>query len=113
MCFHFCRRRKVRLQTGDDRVHTLQRQNHVGFPVEVQIDLGGATAGHRSNFLEARNAVDSFLDWTRDGDEHLVDGHDAVVDPDDDAREIGVGENGHWDRKGKIAAHQRQADNQE
>ena len=34
------------------------------------------------------HAVDGFFDGPGDGDHHLIDGHDAVVDPDQHAREI-------------------------
>ena len=43
---------------------------------------------------EAGDAVDGVFDGLGDGDLHLLDGHDAVVDADDDAREIGLGEDG-------------------
>ncbi len=34
MCFHFCRCRKFGLQARHHRIDSLQRQNHVGIPVE-------------------------------------------------------------------------------
>src|SRR4029077_4475027 len=77
--FHFCGGRKVCLQTGDNGVHALQGQNHVGVPVKEEIDFGGTAAGYGRDLLKARNAVYRFFDRTGDGDQHLVDGHDAVV----------------------------------
>src|SRR5713226_2290360 len=56
--FHLRRRRKVRLQTSHNRVHALERQNHVRVPVEKEIHLGGTAAGHRINLLQAGHAVD-------------------------------------------------------
>ena len=38
--------------------------------------------------LESGNAAHGLLDRTGDGHFHLLDGHDAVVDADDDAWEI-------------------------
>ena len=49
--------------------------------------------------LQARHAVHRLFDRPRDRDLHLVDGRDAVVDADHDAREIGGREN--RDRNGE------------
>src|SRR5205085_9753214 len=43
----------------------------------------------------------------------LVDGRDAVVYPDDDARKIRAGKNGHRNAEGKISADQRESHDQE
>ena len=101
------------MQTSDDGVHTLQSQNHVGVPVEEQIHFGGTTARYGSNLLQARHAIYRLFDGPRDGNEHLVDGHDAVVHADDDARKIGVRKYGDRDRKSEVASHKRHADGQE
>ena len=48
----------------------------------------------------------------RDGDHHLIGGHDAVVDRDQDAGKVGGGKNRDRNREGQIAAQQRQGQNQ-
>ena len=99
MGFHLGGRRKFRLQAGHNCVHALQRQNHVGLPVKVQIDLGRTAARYGCHFLETRNAVHGFFDGTSDGDQHLVDGHYAVVHTDDNAGKVRIRKNGNGDRK--------------
>ncbi len=113
MCFHLCGGRKFGLQTRDNRVHALQRQNHVTVPIEKQIDFGGPPAGDGLNLLQSRHAVDRLLERTRDGDEHLVDGHHAVVNAYDYPRKVSVGKYGHGNRESKIRAGQRHCGNQE
>src|SRR5215469_17948437 len=113
MRLYFGGGRKFRLHAGDDRVHALQRKNHVAAPVKEQIDLGIASAGDRSDFLKARYAVYGFFERPRDGHEHLVNRHDAVVNANDDARKIRVGKNGDRDAESKISANKRKRDDQE
>src|SRR5262249_16195970 len=75
-----------------------------GVPVKEEIDFGGAAAGDGAHGPQTGNAVYSFFDRLGDGDEHLVDGRDAVVDADHNAREIGAWENGNGNRKGQVGA---------
>ena len=85
--------RQRRLHARQSGVHQLQRAVHVDVPVKEQVDFGGAAAGDGIHMVEARHDVDGFFERLGDRHQHLVDGRDAVVDADDDAREIGVGEN--------------------
>ncbi len=100
------------MQAGNDGVDALQRENHVAIPVKEKIDFGGTTAGDGLDFLQAGDAVDGFLERTRDDHEHLVDRHNAVVDADDDAREVGVREDRDRNGEGKIRAHEHEGDDQ-
>jgi len=109
MRLHFGRGRQFGLQPRHDGVHTLQREDHIAAPVEEEIDLGRAAAGNRLNFLQTRHAVDGFFEMTRDSDEHLVDGHDSVINADDDAGKIGIRENGNRNRESEISADQSQS----
>jgi hypothetical protein len=72
--------------------------------VADEISKSGAGASTFSDWwaykLEAWDAIHSFFDGTCDGDQHLVDGHHAVVHADDDARKIRVREDGDGNRKG-------------
>src|SRR5262249_21199359 len=43
---------------------------------------------HRTNVFQTRNAVDALLERPGDGHFHLLDRHDAVIDANDDSREI-------------------------
>ena len=56
---------------------------------------------------QAGDAVDGVFDGLGDGDLHLLDGHDAVVDADDDAGEIGVGKDRDGDLKRSVDAGER------
>ncbi len=101
------------MQARDDRIHALKRENHVRIPVEEQIDFRRTAASDGLYGLEARDAIDGFFDRARDGDEHLVDGHDAVVHAYHDAGKIGRRKNGNGHREGAIATNDSEADNQE
>src|SRR5437016_3964515 len=48
----------------------------------------------------------------RDGDHHLVNRHDPVINGNEDARKIGGGKNRDWNRERKIAAQKRQRENE-
>ena len=87
--------------------------NHVHVPVEEQIDFRRAAAGDGAHRCKPGNAVDRFFDRTRDGDHHLVDRHHAVIDADDDAREIGRRENRDRNGERQICSSDRQDENQE
>src|SRR5205823_13451597 len=84
-----------------------------GAPVEEKVDLRFSAAGDRRDFLKAGDTVDSFFERSGDGHEHLVNRHDSVIDADDDARKIRVGENRDGNAKGKISAYQRERYDQE
>ena len=62
MAFDLRRRRQRGLDARQRGVDQLQRQRHVDAPVEVQIDFRRAAAGDRVHILQARNAIDRFLD---------------------------------------------------
>ena len=79
----------------------LKGLEHVHVPVEEEADLGGAAAGGGAHGDEAGDAVDGVFDGLGDGDLHLLDGHDAVVDADDDAREIGLREDRRSEPEGR------------
>ncbi len=101
---------QLRLQAGNNRIHSLQRQDHVGAPVEEQIHFGGTAAGDGLHPAEPGDAVDRFFDGLGDRNEHLVDGHDAVVNANDDAREIRAWKDRHWNLDRQIDSDQCQAD---
>ena len=55
---------------------------------------------------------DGVFERLGDGDQHLVDGEDAVIGADHDAREISIGEHRDWEGEREIDAYgdQRQDD---
>ena len=101
------------LHARQRRVHVLQRLEHVDAPVEEQIDFRRAAAGDGANLLQAGHAVHGLFDGPRDRHLHLIDGRDAVVDADHDAREIGGGEDRHRNRERKIHADGDQREDDE
>ena len=64
--------------------------NNVDAPIEEEGDFGGAAGGGGAYGDEPGDAVDGVLDGFGDGDLHLLDGHDAVIDADDDAGKVGL-----------------------
>ena len=64
-------------------------------------------------FCKPGYGVHGFLERARDGDEHLIDGRNAVIDADYDAREIGVGENRDRNREREVGADERKSRDQE
>src|SRR6266478_3401956 len=110
--FEFRGSGKFGLHARDDGVHALQGLHHVHAPIEEKIDFRGAAAGDGKNALQARNIVYRFLNGTGNRNQHLVDGHDAVVNANDDAGKIGGGQNRNRNAERQIAADQRQADDQ-
>ncbi len=85
---------KFLLDARQGRIDQLQRLEHIGRPVKKQADFGGAAAGGGTHGDEPGYRVHRGLNGFGDGDFHLLDRHDAVIDADDDAREIGFGEDG-------------------
>ncbi len=83
------------------------------FQLKKQIDLRRAAAGDGAHVLQPGNAVHRFFQRTRDRDHHLIDGHYAVVDGYQDAREIGFRKNRHRNGEREICAQQRQRQDQE
>ena len=63
--------------------------------------------------IETGNRIDDFLQGPRDRDLHLVNRHDAVIDADDDSREVRGRKDGDGDIKSQIDAEQRQGRNDE
>ena len=106
-------RRQAALHARHRGVDQLQRLEHVDVPVEEQVDLGRTAAGHRSDVLEARDGPDRLLERPRDRHLHLLDRHHAVVDADDDAREVGRRKHGHRKRQRLVDADDRQHADQE
>ena len=92
------------LDAGDGGVDELEGLEHVDVPVEEEADFGGAAAGGGADGDEAGDAVDGVFDGAGDGDFHLLDGHDAVVDADDDAGEVGLRKDGDGDAEGEVNA---------
>src|SRR5262249_18361594 len=105
--------RQHRLDSYQRRIDLLQGEHHVNIPVEEQVDLSRAAAGNRAHRDQPRDAVDGFFDGTRDGDNHLVNRHDAVVDADDDAGKINLREHRDWNFECQIAAHDGESNDQE
>ena len=62
--------------------------------------------------VQPRYRVDGFLERLGHGDQHLVDGEDAVIDADHDARKIGIRENRDGNSQSQVDSHrdQRQDD---
>ena len=96
------------LDLGEGSVGELQGEIHVDVPVEEEADLSGAAAGGAADGDEAGNAVDGVFDGLGDGDLHLLDRHDAVVDADDDAGKVGVGKDGDGNLKRGVDACERE-----
>src|SRR5256885_2886662 len=59
------------------------------FQSKKKINLGRAAPGVRPDLQESWDTVDCLFDGTGDRDHHLVDGHDAVIGGNQNAREIG------------------------
>ena len=63
--------------------------------------------------VEPGDGVDGVFDGLGDGDLHLFDGHDAVVDADDDAGKVGLGKNGDGHAEGQVNAGESEDDGEE
>ena len=83
------------------------------FQVEEEADLGAASAGGGAHGHEPGNGVDGVFDGLGDEDLHLFDGHDAVVDADDDAGEVGLGKDGDGHLQGEVDAGESEDDGEE
>src|SRR5437879_1487832 len=59
------------------------------------------------------DGVDGVCDGLGDEDLHLFDGHDAVVDANDDAGKVGFGKDGDGHAQGEIDACQAEDDGEE
>ena len=105
--------RQLRLHARQRGVDALQRLEHVDLPGEEQIDFRGSAAGDRPDVLEPLHAVHRLLDRPRDGHLHLIDRRDAVVDADDDAREVDFGEDGDRNRRREVDADGDQREDDE
>jgi hypothetical protein len=98
---------------GESGVNQLKRGDHVLVPGEEEADFGAAAAGGRAHSGEAGDGVNRVFDRLGDEDLHLFDGHDAVVDADDDAGEVGLGEDGDGYAQGKVDAGESEDDGEE
>ena len=63
--------------------------------------------------IEAGHGVHRLLNGARYHDLHLIDRHDAVIDADDDAREVCGREDGNRNSKSEISAEYREGDDDE
>ena len=106
MRFDLRRGRQLGLHARQRGVHILQRLEHVDVPVEEEVDFGRSAAGDGTDILQSRHTIHGFFEWPRDGDHHLIDGHHAVIDPDQDSRKIRGGKNRNRDGEGEISADQ-------
>ena len=97
---------QFRLHAGYGRVHVLQRLKHVDVPAKVKVDFCRAAAGDGAHRQQSRDAVHGLFDGPRHGHHHLVDGHDAVVDSDQDTRKIGGREDRDRNSEREIRAQQ-------
>jgi len=72
----------------------MQRVENVHVPAEEDADLRGAARRHRPHGRDARNNADRLFDGPGDPEHLDIHGRDAVVNQDDDARKIGLREDG-------------------
>src|SRR3954464_2077175 len=98
---------------GERGVNQLKRGDHVLVPGEEKADFGAAAAGGGAHGQESGDGVDGVFDGLGDEDLHLFDGHDAVVDADDDAGEVGFGEYGDGDAQSEVDAGESEDDGEE
>src|SRR5207249_517692 len=104
---HFARHARER------RVDALERLEHVDLPREEEIDFRRAAARDRLHPLEALDAVDRFLDRSRDRHHHLVDRRHAVVDAHEHARKIDFRKDRHRNRHGEVDARRDEGQDDE
>ena len=98
---------------GEGGVGELEGAVHVDVPVEEETDFGRASGGGAADGEESGDAVDGVLDGLGDGDLHLLDGHDTVVDADDDAGEVGLREDGDGYLEGTVDTGEGEDDEEE
>src|SRR5262249_15939533 len=79
------------------RLDQLQHLDDVDTPIEIQTDFGRAAGRFRLDARDAEDTVHRLFDGTSDGNQSLVGRCFAVIDDDDDAREISLRKDG--DRK--------------
>src|SRR5262249_32694383 len=77
--FEFGGGRKFGLQASNGGVDALQGHDHIVLPFKEEINFSGAAAGNGDDTLEAGDIVHGLFDGAGDGDQHLVNRHDAVV----------------------------------
>ncbi len=63
--------------------------------------------------VQARHLVDGVFERLGDGDQHLVDGEDAVIHADHDARKIGIRKDRDRDGQRQVNAHRHQRQDDE
>ncbi len=86
---------------------------HLHAPVEEDVDLRRAAPGGRADGDHAGDVLHRLLDGAGDRRHHLVGGHHAVVDQDDDAREVGLREDRRRHRPRRERPGQAQGDGEE
>ena len=99
-----CRGRQGLLDLAESCIHQLQGEDHVGVPVEHEIDFSRSTAGDGADGNQPGHCVDRIFNGLGDGDLHLFDRHDAVVDADDDAGKVSGREDRNGDLKRNVDA---------
>ncbi len=87
--------------------------DHVGGPVEEDVDGRRASAGRRADVGRAGDVLHRLFDGPSDRGHHLVGRHHAVVDEDHDARKIGLRKDRRRHYVGGIAAGQTQGRREE
>src|ERR1035438_9886822 len=95
------------------RIHQLQRAEHVHFPRKEQVDFHLPAAGNGLHQPHSLHAVHGFFNRPRYRHQHLVDGRDAVIHADDDARKIRRRKHRHRNRARQIDAHRHQCHDDE
>ena len=107
------RGRQRLLNFGESGVNELECVEHVHIPIEEQTDVCRPTAGVAPNGCQAGHGVDCVFDRLGDGDLHLLDRHDAVINTNYDAGKISIGKNRDWHLRGCVQARQGQSDQEE
>ncbi len=101
------------LDLAQRSVNELKLDDHVDVPVEEEADLGRSATGCGAHGHQAGNRVDGIFDGPGDHDFHLLDGHDTVVDADDDARKVGFREDGDGHLERQVNAGQGEDSSEE
>src|SRR5450631_246818 len=102
--FH-CRGQRL-LHLAQRSIHQLQFLVHVLVPVEEETDLGLPPAGGGTYGKKSRHGVHRVFNGLGNGDLHLLERHDAVVNADDDAWKIRLWKNRDGHLESKVDARQ-------
>src|SRR6185312_12349185 len=94
-------------------VNQQQSLDHVCVPGKEQIDFRRSAAGDGAHRDQTGHGVHRFLDGPRDGDLHLLDGRDSVIDADDDARKVRLWKDGDGNLEREVNAGNGECDGKE